>query len=176
MFKLYRRIRRGQPVADAPLSPVQNHLKLSGVVALHPDRMLRARNRIYERVFIAEWARKEMPVDWNRRQAVASAALLLLGISIGFWYAVLYPRQYIAPIQNAMDNYPGAAYASLRRFPWYAGTADELMAQFWERRALRDEGRGRDEAIAAIIETRSSLSATARRFPPWPSARTGSEC
>ncbi len=145
VFKLYRRIRRGQPVADAPLSPVQNHLKLSGVVALRPDRMLRVRNRVYEHVFTAEWAKKMMPVDWNRLMAVASSALLLA--STGFWYAVLNPRQHIDTIRNAMNDYPGAAYVTLRRFPWYASTADELLAQFWERRALRDEGEGRDEAL-----------------------------
>jgi DNA-binding beta-propeller fold protein YncE len=150
VFKLYRSVRRGKRVTDAPRSPIQNHLKLSGVVTLRPDRTLQVRNRVYERVFTDQWARKATPVDWNRRLAVASAAMLLL--SIGFWYGVLKPRQYIGPLQTALNDYPGTYYDALRRYPWYAGKANELMAQFWERRALHHDGGGRDEALLERLQ------------------------
>lgn len=147
VFKLYRNVRRGKSVADAPRSPVQNHLKLSGVVALRPDKTLRVRNRVYERVFTDQWAKKATPAEWNRRMTLASAALML--ISFGF----LFPLQYANQIQNAKDDYPGLAYKQLRRFPWYRSKADELLAQFWDRRSLQDERQGnRDLALLEKIQ------------------------
>ena len=151
VFKLYRSIRRGKSVADAPRSPVQNHLKLSGVVTLQPDKTLRVRNRVYEQVFTDQWAKKATPVDWNRRLAVASAVMLLL--SIGFWYGVLKPlQQNVTPLQTALGDYPGRYYDALSRYPWYRDKANELMAQFWERRALHDEGGGREEALLEQLQ------------------------
>ncbi len=160
VFKLYRRIRRGKPIADAPRSPVQNHLKLSGLVSLRPDKTLHVRNRVYERIFTDQWAKTATPVDWNRRLAVASVATLML--SIGFWYAVWNPRQYVAPLQNALDDYPGRYYDALHRFPWYAGKANELMAQFWDRRASRDETLGNHEE--ALLERLQAMSAKSTKI------------
>ena len=161
VFKLYRNVRRGKPITDAPRSPVQNHLKLSGVVTLRPDKTLCIRNRIYEQVFTDQWAKKATPVDWNRRLAIASAAMLLL--SIGFWYGVLKPRQYIGPIQTALNDYPDRYYDALHRYPWYVGKANELIAQFWERRALHDEGEGRDEALLERLQALVSKPTELRR-------------
>ncbi|HKQ75601.1 MAG TPA: AAA-like domain-containing protein, partial [Blastocatellia bacterium] len=161
VFKLYRRIRQGKPVADAPLSPVQNHLKLSGVVSLRPEHTLRVRNRVYERVFTSEWAKKAMPVDWNRRVAVTSTALLLL--SVGLWYTAWKPLENVTPLQTAIDDYPGRYHEALRRYPWYAGYADELLAQFWDRRALRDEGWGRDEALLERLQALAAKPSELRR-------------
>jgi hypothetical protein len=138
MLKLYRRIRRVDKVIDDTRSPVHSGLKLSGLVVQREDRSLRVRNLVYERVFTDEWAKKAMPVDRRQRMAVLSAAATLL-IGFGVWYTLFLPREYIRVINNAADDVPSDAYNRLHRLPGFGGKADELMAQFWERRALREE-------------------------------------
>jgi WD40 repeat protein len=164
VLKLYSRIHQGQPVNDAPLAPEQNHLKLSGIVKLDADRTLRVRNRIYERVFTSEWARRMMPplLTQGQRRTIASVAALLL-IAFGFWYTVFLPRPYIAALQAATDDYPAQAYNSLRRIPGYGGKADELLAQFWERRALRNNGKGRDETLLERLQALAANPTELRR-------------
>ena len=146
-LKLYRRIYWGQTVTDDPLSPAQAALKLSGLIVPRKDRELRVRNRIYERVFTDAWARRMMPADWNRRLAAASVALLVIGF--GVWYTTFL----ITALRNANENYPWAAYNGLRLIPGYGGKADELMAEFWERRAIRAEDqRKKDEALLLRLQ------------------------
>ncbi len=153
LLKLYRRIYRGQAVIDSPLSPVHSALKLSSIVAPSKDRELHVRNRIYERVFTDEWAKKAMPRDWNRRIAIASVMVLLLGF--GIWYTTFLSRPYINVLRTASEDYQVAydAYLKLRRIPGYAGKADELLAEFWDRRARLAEARGnRDEALLFMAQ------------------------
>ncbi|MGH9850751.1 MAG: AAA-like domain-containing protein, partial [Blastocatellia bacterium] len=163
MLKLYRRIRRGEKVIDDTRSPAHSGLKLSGLVVQREDRSLGVRNRVYERVFTDEWAKKAMPVDRRQRMAILSAAaLLLIGFSV--WYAVFLPRELIRELQAATDDYPAVAYAKLRRLPGFGGKADELLAQFWERRALREEGVGaRNEALLSRLQAVSAKSSVLRR-------------
>jgi|GEM_PF-1904142 len=151
-LKLYRRLRAGQRVPDETTAAHIN-LKLMGLVKRSRDGLLVVRNRIYERVFTDEWAKKAMPVDWNRRMAVAAVAMLVLGF--GLWLEVLRPRPYINNLRNALDDYQVAIdnYNQLRRSPGYAGKADELLAQFWERRALREENQeDRDKALLSRLK------------------------
>ncbi len=162
LLKLYLRIYRGEKVIDSPLSPVHSALKLSSVVAPSKDRELRVRNRIYERVLTDEWARKAMPADWNGRIAIASTVVLLLGI--GVWYTALQPLQYIIALRTASDDYPLAAYTKLRRIPGYADKADELLAEFWDRRALREEAKqNREEALLSWLKALSVQATDNRR-------------
>ncbi|MGH9836323.1 MAG: AAA-like domain-containing protein, partial [Blastocatellia bacterium] len=163
MLKLYRRIRRDEKVIDDTRSPVHSGLKLSGLIVRREDRSLRVRNLVYERVFTEEWAKKAMPVDRRQRMAILSAAATLL-IGFGVWYTLFLPREYIRQLQSATDDYPGVAYAKLHRLPGFGGKADELMAQFWERRALREEGMGnRDEALLSRLQSVSAKSSDLRR-------------
>ena len=135
LLRLYQRIYRGQQVLDDPLSPIQTGLKLSGLVVVREGRVLTVRNRIYARVFSDDWAKAAMPGDWNRRIAVSSVAMLLL--SFGFWYEILQPRPYIDELMRASEDYPAQAYTELHKIPGYAGKADELLAEYWDRQAIR---------------------------------------
>ena len=56
VLRLYIDIRKGRVISDAPLSPEQTRLKLSGLVIVTRERTLRVRNRIYSVVFPVEWA------------------------------------------------------------------------------------------------------------------------
>lgn len=60
LLDLYLQVRTGRRVRDDETSPLYGVLRLSGIVALDGG-YLRLRNRIYERVFDAEWARNNMP-------------------------------------------------------------------------------------------------------------------
>ncbi len=163
MLKLYRRIRRGAKVIDDTRSPVHSGLKLSGLIVQREDRSLRVRNFVYERVFTGEWAKKAMPVDRRQRMAVLSAAATLL-IGFGVWYTIFLPREYIRAINNATDDVPTDAYNRLHRLPGLGWKADELMAQFWERRALREEVVGnRDKALLLRLQAVSAKSSDPRR-------------
>ncbi|MGH9753740.1 MAG: AAA-like domain-containing protein [Blastocatellia bacterium] len=163
MLKLYSRIRRGDKVIDDTRSPVHSGLKLSGLIAQSEDRSLRVRNLVYKRVFTDEWAKKAMPVDRRQRMAILSAAAMLL-IGFGVWYTLFLPREYIRGINNAADDVPMDAYNRLHRLPGFGWKADELMAQFWERRALREEGEGnRDEALLSRLQSVSAKSTDPRR-------------
>ena len=150
LLALYRRIWRGKRVEDDPLSPSHLALKLAGLVISAKDGTLHIRNRIYERVFTDAWVKQAMPGDWNRRAAVAAMIMLFL-LPVG-WYEVIYPRQQIATFNEALedDAYAVArhAYDNLRRVPFYRAKANALWADFWGRRALRDEQRSRrDHAL-----------------------------
>ncbi len=162
LLKLYRRIRLGQRALDDVRSPVHATLKLSGLVVAATDRRLTVRNRIYEQVFTPDWVQRVIPVDWNRRIAIASSFMLLL--AIGAWYLVLQARPYIKEIERAKDDVPNVPYQNLRRLPFYQGKADELMAQYWERRALRAEQlQQRDEGLLYRLRAAVFNATTTRR-------------
>lgn len=69
LLRLLTRIRHSAKVFDDATSPLHSALKLSGVVALLPDGRLAVRNRIYERVFSAKWAKtdKVFARMWTQR-------------------------------------------------------------------------------------------------------------
>ncbi len=76
LLELYRKVRVGKRVADDETSPLCSLLKLSGIARAEGARAgargrLRARNRIYERVFDARWVREHMPDAELRRQRAA---------------------------------------------------------------------------------------------------------
>lgn len=158
MLKIYARIRRGHEVIDKPLSPVLSALKLSGIVKTDEHGRLVVRNRIYERVFNERWIKETMPADWNRRLAIAAVVLLF-----GF-LELLLPQIYITAMNNAVDDVPRDAYLSLSRFPGYGSYADELMARYWDRRALRHEFAGkRDAALLYRLRAASEKDTNLRR-------------
>ncbi|MCK4766541.1 MAG: AAA-like domain-containing protein [Candidatus Aminicenantes bacterium] len=162
ILKLYRRILRGSPVIDSPLSLTHTVLKLSGAASPREDRRLEVRNPIYERVFSPQWVKQEMPTDWARNITVASLAAILAVLVILVW--VILPRQYIETIRTARDDVPLPAYEKLRKIPFNSGRADELLARYWGRRALRAEAQGeRDEGILYRLQALKVKDTDARR-------------
>jgi hypothetical protein len=145
-LKLYRRIYKKKPVLDDPLSPTHSSLKLSGLVLPQTKQRLTIRNRIYEKSFTGEWIKEVIPIDWNRNIAVAAAALLLIGVVI--YFTLLLPGQYINEIRTAQEDVPTEAYNKLKGIPFYKTTADNLFADYWHRRALRNVSQGkRDKGL-----------------------------
>jgi hypothetical protein len=74
LLRLYRRIRAGETVTDDELDPVRAALKLSGLVVASDSRLLRVRNRIYDRVFDDVWILTEL-----RKRSASEEAPGILG-------------------------------------------------------------------------------------------------
>jgi WD40 repeat protein len=70
LLDLYVKVCRGQRVPDDETNPLVGILRLSGVARVE-DGAPAVRNRIYERVFDAEWVRANMPDAEVRRQRAA---------------------------------------------------------------------------------------------------------
>ncbi|MGQ0592191.1 MAG: AAA-like domain-containing protein, partial [Gammaproteobacteria bacterium] len=159
MLRRYRSIRKGHAVMDEAQSPVVSALKLSGLVKSTPGGRLAIRNRIYEKVFDERWLRETTtvhPYHW-----VSGA---LVGAILVAFFGYLWPNAYIIAIDAAMDDVPYPAYQTLKHFPWYVTGADEIMARYWDRRALRAEFRGRrDESILYRLRAASQQDSPARR-------------
>jgi WD40 repeat protein len=145
-FLHYRSILQGHPIIDEPLSFIHTALKLSGLVVPRENQQLSVRNRIYEQVFTTHWVKKVIPTDWKRNITIASIAVILLVLVIVFW--AILPLQYIETIRTARDDAPIPAYKKLQKTPGFANKANDLFAEYWDRRALRNEaGQKRDEAV-----------------------------
>jgi WD40 repeat protein len=158
MLRRYRAIRNRARTKDEPQSPVVAALKLAGLVKSAQDGGLVVRNRIYEKVFDDHWLNDAAPVRVYHWASAGLGAMLV--VFLGY----LWPNTYVAAIDAAMDDVPAAAYRTLKRFPWYAARADDLLAGFWERRALRSEFQGhRDESILFRLRSVVSKDSMARR-------------
>ena len=152
-LEMYRHILRGRSVPDEPASTHCAALKLAGVVKVAGDGTLRPRNRLYRRIFDIPWCRQSMPADRARQTAYASLAAMLL-VFLG-WYSTVQPVPYIEQIQLADEDYGVArrAYEELRANPFTRGRAKGLMAEFWDRRALKAElGGDRDRALLLTLQ------------------------
>jgi len=86
VLSAYRNIRNGFPVRDEE-HPIQDHLRLSGVVR-HERGRLRLRNRLYGAVFDKKWIAEHLPLDYRR---MLQRAALFLGGAILFASAVVAP-------------------------------------------------------------------------------------
>jgi len=156
VLHVYRDVLKGKPVQDVPASPVHTSLRLSGAVKTDSERHLQIRNRIYRQVFTEKWIAEKMPTNlWLI--AGSAAAVVLLGI-FSFWYFVLFPKPYIHDLE-ASDSSVGTAanaYRALQK-PFLRARANELYAQFWERREDRDAAilirakSGDRKGLAALI-------------------------
>lgn len=146
---LYRRILSGRAVADLPTSLLVSSLKLSGIVRSDRAGNLEVANRVYERLFDHPWVRSNLPVDWAR--LTVAATLVTSALAVVYWFAFVEPRSWIEQLGVASEDYAVAelAYDALsanRLFP--QEKADELLAQFWDRRARSASiGENRDEAL-----------------------------
>ncbi len=93
VMTLYINIHNGQIIPDSPLSLEQTELKLSGLVSLNEERILKVRNRIYRGVFNKEWANGHITKNYAFKFAGLGFALS----SIFLLLAVLAFRSPISP-------------------------------------------------------------------------------
>lgn len=154
MLNLYGRLRKGIAVAYDPDSRQQRKLIATGLVVVDDDAQLAVRNRLYEAVFTARWANRNLPLHW-RGPAVVAAAIILL-MAIPFWYTQLLPKPYVRilvsptlPLETVTDT-----WRSLRSFPGHAATADRLYRNFLELRT--DQARDL-QAIDDIVRNAREL-------------------
>jgi AAA domain-containing protein/TIR domain-containing protein len=127
LLKLYRRVLLGEPVKHEPASAIQNELKLTGLVKAKPDGTLKVRNPIYERVFGESWVKEVWPPTNHWRRAGVAMGLVLL-LSPGFWYEVIYPREFVRTLENAGGEEASLAqdaYQRLGPFPLYGKRAKD---------------------------------------------------
>jgi AAA-like domain len=83
LLNLYRRILASERIAYDQRSPVQERLRLAGLVRAE-DGVLAVRNEIYQRVFNDAWARAATPVDWNRIIIAAASTIIVIALIVGF--------------------------------------------------------------------------------------------
>jgi hypothetical protein len=107
VLKEYLRIYRGREVRDLPQSVVHTSLKLAGLVRCDESGSLRTRNRIYEKVFTPEWVKHALPINWSRRFAWASVAVLVCAASL--WFFVLVSRIFHRVTAELTENNIGRA-------------------------------------------------------------------
>jgi len=144
LLQLYLRMARGEGIADQPSSPLHAALKLSGVVKADEHGRLRVANRIYEAVFTPEWAAEAMPPEESKA---------LIG-------------SYVEVLNTAVEDYGVAfqAYEKLRRLRGQKKRAEDLLARFWDRRALRWAVQGdRDRALLCRLEALNRADTVTRR-------------
>jgi AAA domain-containing protein/PEGA domain-containing protein len=122
LLTLYEKIRDGKTVRDDETNPLISVLRLSGIARVE-NGLLKARNRIYNKVFDDDWVNANMPGAEIRRQRAAyrrglkralviTLPLLLIGILIA--YRNLYLAKNTIAERTFESPKPPAFWASSR--------------------------------------------------------------
>jgi len=122
LLTLYEKIRDGKTVRDDETNPLISVLRLSGIARVE-NGLLKARNRIYNKVFDGDWVNANMPGAEIRRQRAAyrrglkralviTLPLLLIGILIA--YRNLYLAKNTIAERNFESPQPPAFWVSSR--------------------------------------------------------------
>jgi len=158
LLALYHKVYRGREIRENERSPVQNQLKLSGLVRAE-EGTLRVRNEIYRQVFNLDWIKDNTPVDWTRRIAGILALLVVfLGGAIGF--SIYRQGQMAAEVraQAFVDSFRSTTSAEVRvtslaglfGLPDYENQARQL---FYEELSSADQLALFDLADPQTVET-----------------------
>ncbi len=144
-LRLWRRA-----IVGAPLGKLQwDRLQITGLTGR--DRKAVYRNRIYERVFAA-WVWAIPRAVARRRLALAVVAVLAI-LATGFVWRAMRISSLGERIAQAALDVPSQAYEELRKLD--PSRAVELMAGYWDRRAVEAEQTGtRDQAIILRLKAR----------------------
>jgi hypothetical protein len=122
LLMLYEKVRDGKTVRDDETSPLISVLRLSGITRVE-NGLLKARNRIYNKVFDDKWVNANMPGAELRRQRAAYKrglkralaivmALLVLGMAIAI--ASVYLTNSTIALRQFKSPSPPAFWASSR--------------------------------------------------------------
>src|SRR6202521_409677 len=122
LLTLYEKVRDGKTVRDDETSPLIPVLRLSGIARVE-NGVLKARNRIYNKVFDEGWVNANMPGAEIRRQRAAYKrglkrafaivmVLLVLGVAIAI--ANLYLTNNTIALRQFKSPSPPAFWASSR--------------------------------------------------------------
>jgi tetratricopeptide (TPR) repeat protein len=113
MLKLYRRVYRGEAVADDDRSQIQNHLELFGLLGVEGDKLC-VRNQIYRRVFDQGWIANNMPADRQRNIAIGAGILTLLLVAFGLYRILNPPTPAAAQAELCLRNFEGYSSSAVR--------------------------------------------------------------
>ena len=122
LLTLYEKVRDGKTVRDDETNPLISVLRLSGIARVE-DGVLKARNRIYNKVFDEKWVNANMPGAELRRQRAAYKrglkrafaivmALVVLGMAAAI--ANLYLTNNTIALLQFKSPSPPAFWASSR--------------------------------------------------------------
>ena len=115
LLKLYRNIHRHRAkIQNDERHPLQNELKLYGLVKTAPEGHLEVRNRIYRRVFDQEWIKQHQPVAWRRYAwpALVVVTILSIALSLFLWQQSQRSDELLA--QTYITNFNAAENPTLR--------------------------------------------------------------
>jgi AAA-like domain/PEGA domain len=122
LLMLYEKVRDGKTIRDDETNPLISVLRLSGIARVE-NGLLKARNRIYNKVFDDDWVNANMPGAEIRRQRAAyrrglkralviTLPLLLFGMAIAYWN--LYSARNTIAERHFKSPSPPAFWASSR--------------------------------------------------------------
>ena len=83
LLQLYRRIYQGERVAEDKHSPLQERLRLIGLVRAD-NGLLRTHNEIYRRVFDLAWIKEKTPRNTTQIVMIGAAAVIVLAFLAAF--------------------------------------------------------------------------------------------
>ncbi|MGB5580633.1 MAG: AAA-like domain-containing protein [Woeseia sp.] len=149
MLTIYGRLRKGLVVLYDPDIRAQRKLLAIGLLKVSDDGELQVRNRLYEAVFTARWANRNLPLHW--RGPAAAALLVAALLALPFWYTQLLPKPYVRALVSptlALESVD-TAWRNLRSFPGHAATADRLYRNQLDNRAIFAASRSEIETLAA---------------------------
>ncbi len=159
LLDFYLRVWRGRQVVDDELDPLVSLLRLSGIVRVAEGRLLE-RNRIYKRVFDAEWVRANLPEAELRRQrqafrrgvgrAMAISSLVITAVAITGVLAFRAVKASNRKQQIALAHAYFVQAQMLRNSGRAGQRVDSLKAIERARGEAARESDLRDEAIASM--------------------------
>ena len=149
MLNAYGRLSKELDVQWDPASRALRKLRATGLVRVDDDGMLRPRNRIYQAVFTARWANRNLPLHWRGPAIVAAAVFVLLALP--FWYTQLLPKPYMRVLVSPTTEIEtvASAWRNLRSYPGHGETADRLYGNLLDSRAERAASRAEIGQVAA---------------------------
>ncbi|MEM9208119.1 MAG: AAA-like domain-containing protein [Pseudomonadota bacterium] len=132
---MYGRLRKGIAVAYDPDSRPQRALQAVGLIVPDGQGGIAITTPLYELAFTSRWANENLPLHW-RGPAIAAGMLILL-LSVPFWYTQLLPKPYARILTSSSTDYAAVASAweNLRSFPGHVETADRLYTVYLRNRA-----------------------------------------
>jgi hypothetical protein len=105
LMKLYRRVFDGERVAEDKRDPVQERLRLVGLVRAE-DGVLNVRNQIYRRVFDLPWIKQNTPRNTAKIVSIAAVLVTVVALAGGIYVVDTTRRNANAiTIQTAIRDY-----------------------------------------------------------------------
>ncbi len=102
-LKTYQQVLTGQQVPVDEKSPIQNRLRLAGIVRAENKR-LAPRNRIYARIFDRKWVQEHTP-RYTYKLVVYSTSSVMILLIIALGYAVVQQKQNEALRRTVTDMF-----------------------------------------------------------------------